>query len=254
MKHFPKTILKILLTAWGIVIILFLIVPEDNADEHYVQGISFFNKGQYDQAISEFSKAIRIEPRFTEAYRYRGLAYVKKVELDEAILNFTKAIDKDPRSTLDYIHRGNAYRAKGEYDLAISDYNKAIEIRPRSFDAYKERARIYEAKGEHDLATKDQNKATELEADYYYKCGEFLYERAKTYGKIREYDMAISHFTKAIEMHPKYSKAYVNRASVYFKKGKYEKAWEDVHKAQSLGYKVDTEFLKNLREASGKER
>jgi hypothetical protein len=36
--------------------------------------------------------------------------------------------------------------------------------------------------------------------------------------------------------------------------GEYDKAWEDVNKAQSLGYHVSPEFLKDLREALGRDK
>ena len=39
-----------------------------------IQGEAFYEKGQYDQAIAYYNKAIEINPRFTEAYYDRGLA------------------------------------------------------------------------------------------------------------------------------------------------------------------------------------
>jgi hypothetical protein len=44
------------------------------------------------------------------------------------------------------------------------------------------------------------------------------------------------------------------RAIAYFYKHEYDKAWDDVSKAQDLGSQIDPEFLKDLREASGRER
>ena len=38
-----------------------------------------------------------------------------------------------------------------------------------------------------------------------------------------------------------------------FFKREYEKAWDDVHNAESLGYKLHPGFLKALREASGRQ-
>ena len=47
--------------------------------------------------------------------------------------------------------------------------------------------------------------------------------------------------------------SYCNRGVAYYHKREYDKAWEDVHKAQSLGYQVNSGFLKAIREASGRE-
>ena len=66
-----------------------------------------------------------------------------------------------------------------------------------------------------------------------------------------QYDKAISDFDKAIEINPRFAKAILSRGIANYFKGEYGKAWEDVHKAQSLGYQVHPAFLKALGEASG---
>ena len=38
----------------------------------------YYNKGQYDKAISDCNKAIRINPKFADAYYNRALAYDRK--------------------------------------------------------------------------------------------------------------------------------------------------------------------------------
>lgn len=73
------------------------------------------------------------------------------------------------------------------------------------------------------------------------------------YGKEGQYDQAISDFTSAIDINPRDAIAYYNRGIAYCDKGEYDKAWDDVHKAQSLGFEVPQEFLKSLQEASGRE-
>ena len=45
---------------------------------HFFKGVSYSNEGQYDQAISDYTKAIEINPRFAKALYNRGLAYRHK--------------------------------------------------------------------------------------------------------------------------------------------------------------------------------
>ena len=69
-----------------------------------------------------------------------------------------------------------------------------------------------------------------------------------------KYDEAVAEFNKAIELDPKHAKSYYYRANVYYDCGQYGRAWDDVHVAEELGYKVAPRFLKVLREVSGRER
>jgi len=117
----------------------------------------------------------------------------------------------------DYYNRGVTRFEKGETDGAISDFTKAIKKRPGYGMAY--------------------------------------YYRAMAYHHEKEYDKAIADYSKAIEIdEQRFAVAYAERALNYYIKKDYDKAWEDVHKAQSLGQEVRPEFLKTLREASGRKK
>ncbi|MGD8382892.1 MAG: tetratricopeptide repeat protein, partial [Syntrophobacterales bacterium] len=146
--------------------------------------------------------------------------------------------------------RGGTYLIKGQYDKAISDYNKAIELNQRHAEAYNARGGAYLAKGQYDKAISDFSMAIELNRRY----AEAYSNRGGAYALGKgQYDLAIADCTKAIELNPKDAGAYNNRGFAYYSKGKYDKAWEDVHKAESLGYQVELEFLKDLRKASGRQ-
>ena len=47
----------------------------EDAEAYLNRGVAYGHKGQYDKAISEFTKAIEINPRDAEAYYNRGLSY-----------------------------------------------------------------------------------------------------------------------------------------------------------------------------------
>jgi Tfp pilus assembly protein PilF len=58
-----------------------------------------------------------------KTYYQLGITHVQKGDFDQAILYFTKAIESDPKNPKAYNNRGGAYMAKGQYDRAISDFN-----------------------------------------------------------------------------------------------------------------------------------
>jgi tetratricopeptide (TPR) repeat protein len=219
---------------------------------HHFKGIAYDINGQWDEAIVEYNKAIEINPGYAQSYFARGGHYVQIGQYDNAISDFTKVIEINPKYAIAYTNRGVACVAsKRQYDNAISDFNKAIEINPRDADAYLNRGVAYaQGKGQYDKAISDFNKALDLnprDADAYHSRGN-AYLIAKG-----EFDRAISDFTKVIEINPKHAIAYNDRGIAYFSKREYEKAWDDVHKAESLGWQVHPEFLKALREASGRQ-
>jgi tetratricopeptide (TPR) repeat protein len=99
------------------------------------KGIADAKKGQYDLAVSEFTKAIAIDPS-AETYNNRGIAYSRKGQYDLAIADFTRAIDIAPNEAKTRYNRGITYAINGRYDLAISDLTKALKLQPADSSTY----------------------------------------------------------------------------------------------------------------------
>jgi tetratricopeptide (TPR) repeat protein len=141
---------------------------------HIFKGTAYANRGMIDDAITECSKAIEINPRYAKAYNNRGIAYYYKGQYDRAIQDYSKAIEINPMYAEAYMNQGTAYYHKGKYDRAIQDYSKAIEINPRDAEAYMNRGIAYYHKGQYDRAMQDYNKAIEINLWYasaYYNRG-----------------------------------------------------------------------------------
>jgi tetratricopeptide (TPR) repeat protein len=102
--------------------------------------------------------------------------------------------------------------------------------------------------GQYDQAIAHYNKALELNPKY----TEAYLNRGIANSRKGKADQAIADFNKALEFNPNYAKAFYNRALALCIKKEYGQAWEDVHKAEALGYKPNPEFLEKLRLASGR--
>lgn len=96
-----------------LIILFFLIFPcfGQDYDTYMKRGIAYSNKGQYDKAISDFTKAIELNPSEETAYVHRAIAWAKKDQYAEA-----------------FIDRGFQHYFKGQYDMACSDWKRACEL------------------------------------------------------------------------------------------------------------------------------
>jgi tetratricopeptide (TPR) repeat protein len=207
------------------------------------EGVAYLEKGQYDRAVSQFSKAVKVDPGYVDAYYNRGLAYYSKGEYDRAISDYTRAIELFPQDFDAYFNRGLAHYGKGEYDRAISDYTQVIAINPADTQAYNNRGFLYYYKGEYDIAISDYTKAVDIDPGYtdaYYNRGLALYEKG-------DYDRASSDYSKVIELNPMDTDAYNNRGLIYYNRGQYDSALYDYSRIIEIdpGY-IDAYFNRGL--------
>jgi tetratricopeptide (TPR) repeat protein len=113
--------------------------PAGGAKALLDNGNAFFDKKEYDKAISSFTDAIRLDPTSALVYCQRGRAYGYKGDYDNAISDFDEAIRLDPRLALAYNARGVVYFNQGKLDKAISEYDEAIQLDPNFTWAYANR-------------------------------------------------------------------------------------------------------------------
>jgi len=94
------------------------------------RGVTYGESGQYQKAISYFTKAIELNPKYAETYCNLGKAYAGLGQYPKAISDYTKAIELNPEFAVACNNRGVVYADLGQYPKAISDYTKAIELNP----------------------------------------------------------------------------------------------------------------------------
>ena len=70
---------------------------KEEEEEHIEQGKAYFNEHKSDAAISEYKKALIINPDSAKAHFGLGLVYhVQEGKLDAAMLEYKAAINIDP--------------------------------------------------------------------------------------------------------------------------------------------------------------
>ena len=113
---------------------------------------------QYERALQRCTEALG-DGEDAEVYSNRGSAYLMIDEIDRAISDFDRAIQLEPDNAIRYYNRGIAFSRKHQEQKAIDDYSRAIQLGPDLAPAYGNRAHEFELAGERDKAIADYRKA-----------------------------------------------------------------------------------------------
>jgi tetratricopeptide (TPR) repeat protein len=206
-------------------------LKNDFADAYAGRGNVFFSMKDYEKSSASYAEAVRLKPDY--APYSRGLECRITGDTNQAIIEFTEAIRLMPEYVFAYNNRGVCYSGKSDYDRAIADYSQAIKLNPGYITAYSNRGIAYRYKNDYNHSISDYNKAIQLnplDPVAYYNRGLLNYYR-------RDYDRAIADYSEAIRLNPDYVRAYNNRGNAYKAKGQEARAGEDYAEAKRLSAK-----------------
>ncbi len=184
--------------------------PEGSPDWYFNHADELAGKGQYEEAIEEYTKVIEANATTTtrvRAYINRAAAYINLERYDEAIADCTEAITLDPERGRAYLYRATAYNTRGDYELAIADCTEVIE-----------------------MAAAGDARDSDIDSIVV----EAYIQRAYAYYKTGELNPALTDCTSAIYIDPEQAYAYFNRGLAYKGLGMKTEAISDFEKSITL--------------------
>ncbi len=100
---------------------------DTNAKSLYSSGEAKFKAKDYSGAITDFTKALDLNPKYAEAFLNRGFAKRSAGDIEGAKVDFKSSIEVDPtpKDAAAYYHRAQAKSALGDNQGALSDYKRA---------------------------------------------------------------------------------------------------------------------------------
>lgn len=127
---------------------------EVNGLSHYLLASESLSKSNWGVALAEFSKVLEKSSNSASAWLGRGGAHFMCGRFDEAVSDFTQAIKLDP-TAIAYFNRANAYSAKAMLAMALEDFNQCLKIEPTNSMALILRAATYNRLNEFQKAAQD---------------------------------------------------------------------------------------------------
>ncbi len=92
-------------------------------------GIALYRDGKYDEAITNYQKAIDLDPKYANVYNNIGDALYRQGKYEKAISNYKRAIDLDPSNDLAYENQALALDEMGNHGEAEVQRATAAKIR-----------------------------------------------------------------------------------------------------------------------------
>jgi len=200
-------------------------------------------ENEYDRALEDFNISIKMSPTNAKVFINRANIYGLKSKFDLSLSDYSKAIELDKSDAQTFFNRAITYSIMKQFDKAVADYTTALIIRPDFIKAKENRAYVYVDNGNYDKAIADLNELIQLDATN----ANYYFYRGFAYFKTENIAAALADNTTAIQLNPDYSAAYFNRSVINKASGKFKDALNDASKAQSLGYKVDPNYIDELR-------
>lgn len=204
---------------------------------------SFFNQG-----TGQLKEALRINPRFGDAFFKLGVAYqTVRINNDSAIYYYTRAIQEAPGYAISYNNMGILYEGQGKHQLASYYYNKAVDVNPYFPDGKRNRdnhqkktgldVRIFPTSTNLDSV---ETATPENKRDF-----QFYYKLGTDYASKGDYVNAARCLDRSTQLNPTFVDALVNLANCYGMLKNYPKNIEVLNKVVAL-YPNNTQALGNL--------
>jgi tetratricopeptide (TPR) repeat protein len=99
--------------------------PNNTAEDHYYAGIDLFGEGKLAEAIAEYTRALELNPQFSDALHGLAQAYHAQQDFDRTIETAQRILALDPEDILAWTTISRAYQRKGMVPEAEEAGNKA---------------------------------------------------------------------------------------------------------------------------------
>lgn len=178
---------------------------EDRYKLHHLRGSAYYRLEKFNEAVTDFTAAIRLKNSDWTDYSQLGIAYFNLNRYDEAIQALLRALAIKPGHNVTTEFLGKSYFKKGvaalaakQYDQSLDLFRKARENNPKDGYIYYNLAETYLFQKNYAEAERALNQALEnlpRSAEVFQRMG-LVYEKQK------KLDLSLQAYQRAYELNP----------------------------------------------------
>ncbi len=182
---------------------------------------------QANEAKQNYSKALEIEPKLTEATTALIALYLANSDYDQAIDIAKQAIAHNPRNAANYRQLANIYIQQWRLKEAARELRKAVAIDSENSQIYRQLAFILHKTGDLQAAIAEQKKAVNCSTD---KSAD-LVELAALQIADGNQSEAVASLKKAIDLNPENMTAVSQLTALSIQMGKFDDLISELNKS-----------------------
>jgi len=212
-----------------------------NTQAIYTLGKNYFMQKTYSQAEICFLELINQELKFADVFHMMGVIMHDKGDFDEAINYYDKALEINPKYTEAAINLSILLNDLGKYNKSkealsklqdeVNDENsKDRLVKGKLANMHSELADIYKSMGQYQEAIEEYKKASFLRPNF----ADIRTKLAVTYRDMGDMKMAFREFLDIVHIKPTYVPARINLGVTYLLTNDYENAKEEFRKVLEL--------------------
>ncbi len=178
----------------------------ENPDDYIAKGNQLANIKQYAEAIEQYQKAVKMDPKNNRANFLISLCYAQSGDLDRG-LSYAQLTSKNDPSYNSFYNLGLIYSARKESDKALEAFDQALILNPKSFDAE--------------------------------------YQKGLVYANLKKYDQAIPFYQKALMLNPSLDKVRLALFGAFLNRGDRNSALMQIEEFRKMKKTTIVQALEN---------
>jgi tetratricopeptide (TPR) repeat protein len=205
------------------------LLKKEPKNTHLLVGIAstYSQQMDFDRSFQYINQALKINPRFRDAYVMKGSNYLFLNKPELAKSSYETAVQQDPSFYEAYLMLGSIYQSENN-KICIEYYKTAAQLKPKSTDVLFSLAYAQQVFNQPDEALKNYRKMIQLDTAYYQALNQIGVIKQHNFKQI---DSAIYYYNSALTTEPRFVEAWHNLGTCYEEKGDITRAMQSYAKA-----------------------